>query len=83
MMEYESEPTRSTGNLQGHYANYFVIGYNAFEIVIDFGQCYSEDGAARFHTRIITSPSYATALLETLQKSLEQHEETFECNPGR
>jgi hypothetical protein len=80
-MKYESEHTRVTGSLQGRYANYFVVGYNHFEIVIDFGQCYSEDGEACFHTRIITSPNYAAALLETLRKSLEQHGKTHECKP--
>ena len=51
--------------VEGRYANYFKIGYNAFEFVIDFGQLYPEgepgDKKARFHTRIITAPVYARA----------------------
>jgi hypothetical protein len=43
--------------LEGKYANYFKVGYNAFEFVIDFGQCYSDDEEAQLHTRIITSSS--------------------------
>jgi hypothetical protein len=53
--------------LEGQYANYFKIGYNAYEFVIDFGQYYSESEDAHIQTRIVTSPAYAKALLNTLQ----------------
>lgn len=66
------------GNVEGRYANGFNIGYNAFEFVFDFYQSYNEeDEEERPHTRIITSPAYAKALLETLGKSLEQYEKAF------
>ena len=62
--------------LEGRYANYFKVGYNAFEFVIDFGQCYNEeDNGEQPHTRIVTSPFYAKALLEMLQKSVSQYEQ--------
>jgi hypothetical protein len=31
----------------------------------------------QLHTRIITNPFYPKALLDTLQKSIEQYEQTF------
>lgn len=73
----ESEASRDHGKLEGRYANRFKIGHNAFEFVFDFGQCYEEDKEEQFHTRIITSPIYAKALLETLRVSIQQHEKTF------
>jgi hypothetical protein len=67
--------------VEGHYANYFKVGYNAFEFVIDFGQLYpagqAGDKNAQFHTRIITVPVYARALVETLQESIEQYAQGF------
>ena len=76
-MAQESEHREANSHLEGRYANYFVVGHNAFEIVIDFGQFYEGDPRASFHTRIITSPKYAADLLEALQKSLEQHIKSF------
>ena len=63
------------GRLEGRYANCFKIGYNAFEFIIDFSQCYedSKDGES-IHSRIITSPTYAKLLLRTLSDALNQYE---------
>jgi hypothetical protein len=66
-----------TGELEGKYANYFQVGHNAFEFLIDFGQMYSEGTKAQFHTRIITSPSYAKELWKLLGESLNQYQTTF------
>ena len=60
--------------LEGKYANYFKVGYNAFEFVIDFGQCYPENDQAELYTRIVTSPAYAKALYELLHKSITEYE---------
>jgi hypothetical protein len=54
------------------------VGHNAFEFLIDFGQFYPESSEALFHTRIIISPIYAKALLETLMESVDQYEQTYE-----
>jgi hypothetical protein len=61
---------------KGAYANYFEIGHTAFEFVLDFGQRYGS-AAGPCHTRIVTSPIYAQALLETLRDSLEQYTAAF------
>lgn len=65
------------GGIEGKYANYFRVGHNAVEFLLDFGQMYSDGTPERFHTRIITSPSYAKELLKVLSESMEQYEATF------
>jgi hypothetical protein len=57
------------------------VGHNAFEFVIDFGQCYPEGADPRLHTRVITSPAYAKALSETIQESLAHYERAFGSIP--
>jgi hypothetical protein len=64
-------------NLQGRYANYFKVGHNAFEFVVDFGQYYGDDESLQLHTRIVTSPAYAKRLLNTLQEAVVKHETQF------
>ena len=58
----------------GCYANFLVVGHNAFEFVMDFGQVYSGDSTRQTHTRIVTAPVYARAMLETLKTAIEQFE---------
>jgi len=69
--------SRNYKKLEGRYANYFKIGHNAFEFVIDFGQYYLETERAELYTRVITNPCYAKSLFETLGKSIERYEKTF------
>lgn len=80
-MNRECEDRQETGQLGGRYANYFKIGYNAFEFLLDFGQFYPESKEARLHTRIIITPSYAKALFATLQEAIDQYEQTFGAIP--
>jgi hypothetical protein len=65
------------GAIEGKYANYFEIGNNAFEFVLDFGQRYSETLQERIHTRIVTGPSYAKELMRVLEGAIEQYEQTY------
>jgi hypothetical protein len=76
-MNQADESSQDAGELVGQYANYFKVGQNAYEFVLDFGQFYPESENANFHTRIITSPVYAKALLTILQESITQYEQTF------
>lgn len=62
---------------EGRYANYFQVGHNMLEFILDFGQSFSDGRAEYFHTRIITSPSYAQELLRVLQDSIRQYESVF------
>ncbi len=59
------------------YANYFQVGHNAAEFILDCGQVYSEAEESQVHTRIATSPSYAKALLRLLQESVDRHEQMY------
>jgi hypothetical protein len=76
-MAAEVQPQYSGSRSEGRYANYFEVGHNAFEFVLDFGQFYPCAETPQFHTRIVTSPTYAKALLDTLANSLRQFEEEF------
>jgi len=69
------EVTQDT--IEGRYANYFEIGHNSFEFLLDFGQKYSSGVHGRMHTRIVTGPLYAKELLKVLEKSIEQYEKAF------
>lgn len=73
---YEGEDPTQSG-IEGKYANYFQVGHNAFEFLLDFGQMYADGTEERFHTRIVTGPSYAKELLKVLNESIEQYEATF------
>jgi hypothetical protein len=62
---------------EGRYANFFNVGHNAFEVVLEFGQLYKGDEQPRLHTRIVTGPAYAKALLGLLESCLQQLESDF------
>ena len=79
-MKQNRQAHREGKVLEGRYANYFKIGHNAFEFVLDFGQFYFGKDAtkeAELCTRIITSPAYAKNLLETLRESIDLYERHF------
>ena len=63
---------------KGVYANYFEVGQTPFEFVLDFGQQYRGQAPAACHTRIVTSPTYARALLQTLAEAVEEYGARFE-----
>ena len=64
--------------VEGRYANYFQVGHNAFEFLLDFGQLYAESERARIHTRIIINPAYMKSLVETLRESIERQAQIWE-----
>lgn len=53
------------------YANFFQIGHNAFEVLIEFGQ------QENIHTRIYLSPQHAQILSNLLLDTLQQHKQLF------
>ncbi len=63
------------------YANYFKVGHNAVEFLLDFGQFYSNLEEPRFHSRIITGPVYAKAFLAILLSSVDEYEQAFGTIP--
>jgi hypothetical protein len=80
-MAGEPDASQDGGTLEGRYANYFKVGHNAFEFLVDFGQFYPDSAEARFHTRVVAVPIYAKALLELLRNSIDQYERTFGTIP--
>ena len=73
----KSEVSRGSRKLEGRYANYFKVGHNAVEFIIDFGQYYPGSQEAELYTRIVTNPVYAKALLEILKDSITRYERTM------
>jgi Protein of unknown function (DUF3467) len=80
-MNNDNKAPQEIGEVEGRYANYFKVGHNAFEFLLDFGQYYAESQRAQFHSRIITNPFYAKSFLEILRQSLERYEQTFGAIP--
>jgi hypothetical protein len=77
LMAAKTRIPKEQNSLKGQYANYFKVGHNAFEFVIDFGQYFSRNKTAHVHSRIVTGPIYAKSLLETLRRSIERHEKMY------
>jgi hypothetical protein len=75
-VSHMSDTPRRDDDPEGRYANYFQIGFNTQEFVIDFGQQYLPD-AERIHTRIVTSPSSAQTLVELLAQTLQRYGELY------
>ncbi len=75
-MSDEHKTCQDGNTLEGRYANYFEVGYNAFEFILDFGQLYAAGEKPKIHTRIITNPAYAKELLKTLGTSVDQYEQS-------
>jgi hypothetical protein len=76
----EGETPPVSKSREAKYANYFEIGFNEFELVMDFGQLYSPGTSPALHTRIITSPTYAATLLDLLRNVLAEHRRKFGTN---
>jgi hypothetical protein len=70
---HDDEFVWSQHEVEGKYATCFRIGFNAFELLIDFAQCTPMSRLAVLHTRIIVSPTRASVLLEMLRNTLNQH----------
>ena len=70
--------TKGASTKEGRYANFFQIGHNPFEFLLEFGQ---QDRG--IHTRIYVSPQYARVLSDLLIETLRQHEREFGLNQGR
>ena len=81
-MNHKREIPQDAGKLEGRYANYFKVGHNAFEFVLDAGQFYPEGEEAQLCARIITPPIYAKTLLKTLRGAIEHYEQTFGVIPS-
>lgn len=72
---------RNTGTPrpEARFANFFQVGHRLFEFYLEFGQMHDEedDATPMIHTRIVTSPARAKALLEVLRQSTARYEREF------
>lgn len=75
------EPRGSARPPLACYANYFEIGHNAFEFLIDAGQVEPQSGEIRFTSRIAISPVHAKLLSELLARSVAQFEAAHDTIP--
>jgi hypothetical protein len=68
---------QSDGNALAQYANFFRVGHNANEFIVDFCQAYREDEVEpknpRVVARIIVTPEAARELHALLGDGLVQH----------
>ena len=63
--------------VEAKYTNLFRVGYNAFEVLVEFGQSYPGTDPDLIHSRIATSPTYARAFLKMLTRSIEGYERDY------
>ncbi len=61
-------------NLEGVYADSFIVGYDAYKFVMKFGQHQEEKEEVKFHSKIIVSPNDTKNLSEILVESLTEYE---------
>ena len=81
MDEPDRQETGAARNQGALYANYFQVGHNAFEFLLEFGQMY-EGEPARIHTRIIATPYYARTFLKVFQTAMEAYERNTATEPA-
>src|SRR5262245_13586471 len=56
------------------YSNYFEVGHNAYECLIDFGQYQPDARDVVLHTRIAVSPALAKLLRDMLRGTVSKYE---------
>lgn len=57
------------------YANYFEVGHNAYEFLIDFGQIDPRTGDVNISSRLALGPTHAKLFARLLQGAIEKFEE--------
>jgi len=67
--------------LEARYANYFQVGHNAFEFLLDFGQLAEGHGEPQINVRIVTYPVYVKFLLTTLAEAVAAYEQAYGSIP--
>lgn len=68
------EPAHEGRTLVAGYANYFEVGHNPYEFLIDFGQVDPQRGAAVLNSRLAFSPTHAKLLMRFLERAVDQFE---------
>ena len=73
--ERSRKPQKRVRAPMARYSNYFEVGYNAFEFLIDFGQYQPEVSEVVLHTRIVAGPALTKVLLEMVRDAIVKYEE--------
>jgi hypothetical protein len=76
----EQHDARPPG-LVGRYSNVFRVGFNAFEVVVEFGEQFSDDEHPSMHTRMITNPVFARGLVDSLNEALANYDRMYPAEP--
>ena len=76
-MYVESGISTSNDPIEARYANFFRVGHNLAEFILEFGQVYSDSDSEVLHTRIVTNPTYARVFLAILSESIEKYDRVF------
>jgi Protein of unknown function (DUF3467) len=76
-MKRHARQRQAGEELEARYANFFLVGHNAFEVVLEFGQFHEGTSQPQMHTRIIAAPVYAKALLKLLDEAIAKYEQAF------
>ena len=56
------------------YSNYFEVGYNSYEFLIDFGQYQPEVSEVVLHTRIVAGPAFTKVLHDMVRDAIAKYE---------
>ena len=64
------------GEFEVVYANFFQVGHNAVEFLLDFGRDF-EEFKDRVLVRVVTNPAHAKVFSNMLRRALEQYEVRF------
>jgi hypothetical protein len=62
--------------LEARYANYFKVGHNATEFIVDFGQFHA-GSSLHWLTRIVTGPFFLKELERMLGESIRAYEARY------
>ncbi|RQR33432.1 DUF3467 domain-containing protein [Burkholderia sp. Bp9143] len=71
-----AQPAGQPRPLLASYANYFEVGHNAFEFLIDAGQVEPQSGNVQLMSRVAISPVHAKLLAQLLARAITQFEAT-------
>lgn len=80
-MASDNASRRQNRALLADYANYFEVGHNAFEFLIDFGQIDPQSGDVNINSRIAVGPTHAKLFSRLMEGAVAQFEDEFGAIP--
>ncbi|MEO9779049.1 MAG: DUF3467 domain-containing protein [Sedimentitalea sp.] len=76
-MTDETVPGNNGRMIVAGYANYFEVGHNAYEFLLDFGQVDPQRGKAVINRRFALGPTHAKLLMRLMTRSVAEFEQEF------